>query len=279
MARIGVIGSGTMGQGIAQVFAMSGYEVLMTDVTAEVTDRGVRKIGERLQREVEKGKISAEAREKTIGLIKATYSYEDLSGCELIVEAVYENCETKKDVLKRISGINKGSMIATNTSSIPVTTLSASVTEPERFLGMHFFNPVPAMKLVELIAGEFTSEETLGRAKSITEHIGKTPVMVRDSPGFIVNRILIPEINEACFLLFEGVATTEDVDNAMKLGANHPMGPLELGDLIGLDVCLNIMDMLYSETGDPKYRPCPLLKRMVAAGKLGRKSGRGFYKY
>jgi 3-hydroxybutyryl-CoA dehydrogenase len=279
MTRIGVIGSGTMGQGIAQIFAMSGYEVLIMDINAEITCKGISRIGERLQREVEKGKMSAEAREKTMSQIKAAHKYEDLSGSELIIEAVYENCEAKKDVLSKVSGINKESVIATNTSSISVTTLSASVTEPERFLGMHFFNPVPAMKLVELIAGEFTSEEILSRVKSITEHVGKTPVMVRDSPGFIVNRILIPEINEACFLLLEGVATKEDIDKAMKLGANHPMGPLELGDLIGLDVCLNIMDMLYGETGDPKYRPCPLLKRMVSAGKLGRKSGRGFYEY
>jgi 3-hydroxybutyryl-CoA dehydrogenase len=261
-----------MGQGIAQAFAMGGYDVLITDVDSSVAERGVQRIKERLEKDEQKGRITVEERTKIVSAIKVS---EDLSGCDLIIEAVWEDLETKKRVLK---SIKSEGIIATNTSSISITALSQFVERPERFIGMHFFNPAPVMKLVELVVGELTSKETLKKSVAIVESIGKTPVIVRDSPGFVVNRILIPEINEACFLLMEDVATKEDIDSAMKLGANHPMGPLELGDLIGLDVCLGIMEVLYEELG-PKYRPCPLLKRMVAAGKLGRKSGIGFYAY
>jgi 3-hydroxybutyryl-CoA dehydrogenase len=269
---IGVVGAGTMGQGIAEAFAMGGYGVLITDSEKSIAEKGVQKIKERLAKDEQKGKITAEESKRIINAIKVS---DDLSGCDLIIEAVWEDLETKKNVLK---SIKSEGIIATNTSSISITALSQFVEKPERFIGIHFFNPAPVMKLVEIVVGELTSEETLKKAREITENLGKTPVVVRDSPGFVVNRILIPEINEACFLLMEGVATKEDIDSAMKLGANHPMGPLALADLIGLDVCLNIMEVLYRELG-PKYMPCPLLRRMVAAGKLGRKSGRGFYDY
>jgi len=265
---VGVLGAGTMGQGIAQAFAMGGYDVLVTDVDSSVAERGVQRIIERLEKDRQKGRITDEERARMISAIRVS---EDLSGCDLIIEAVWEDLETKRKVLK---GIKSDGIIATNTSSISITSLSQSVERPERFIGIHFFNPVPVMKLVELVVGELTSDETLEKARRIVESIGKTPVVVKDSPGFVVNRILIPEINEACFLLMEGVATKEDIDSAMKLGANHPMGPLALADLIGLDVCLNIMGVLCKELG-PKYMPCPLLKRWVAAGKLGQEERKG----
>jgi 3-hydroxybutyryl-CoA dehydrogenase len=272
--KAGVVGAGTMGQGIAQVFASGGYEVLLSDVDKSITEKGVQKISERLAREEQKGKMTGEERKRILGAIRACKP-EDLRDCDVVIEAVWEDLETKKNVLKSIA--SKG-IVVTNTSSLSVTELSRCIDSPERFIGVHFFNPAPVMKLVELVIGELTAESTVSRAREIVESLGKTPVIVKDSPGFVVNRILVPEINEACFMLMEGIATKEDIDGAMKLGANHPMGPLELGDLIGLDVCLDIMEILYKELG-PKYMPCPLLKKMVAAGKRGRKSGEGFYAY
>jgi 3-hydroxybutyryl-CoA dehydrogenase len=278
--RIGVIGAGTMGSGIAQACAVSGIPAVMIDVSDDATGRGTKTIALSLDRLVKKEKLTAEARDAALANVSGSTDYAALVTADLVVEAATENLELKLKVLRQIAGIvAQNILIASNTSSISITALAAVVSNPARFLGMHFFNPVPMMALVELIRGLETDETTLESAKSFVEKLGKTPVMVRNSPGFVVNRLLCPMLNEAVFALQEGIASAEDIDNAMKLGCNHPIGPLALADMIGLDVLLAVMNVFYDDFNDPKYRPAPLLKEMVAAGRLGRKSGRGFYAY
>jgi len=278
--RIGVIGAGTMGSGIAQACAVSGIPAVMIDVSDDATGRGTKTIALSLDRLVKKEKLTAEARDAALANVSGSTDYAALVTADLVVEAATENLELKLKVLRQIAGIvAQNILIASNTSSISITALAAVVSNPARFLGMHFFNPVPMMALVELIRGLETDETTLESAKSFVEKLGKTPVMVRYSPGFVVNRLLCPMLNEAVFALQEGIASAEDIDNAMKLGCNHPIGPLALADMIGLDVLLAVMNVFYDDFNDPKYRPAPLLKEMVAAGRLGRKSGRGFYAY
>jgi len=271
--RIGVIGAGTMGSGIAQACAVSGIPAVMIDVSDDATGRGTKTIALSLDRLVKKEKLTAEARDAALANVSGSTDYAALVTADLVVEAATENLELKLKVLRQIAGIvAQNILIASNTSSISITALAAVVSNPARFLGMHFFNPVPMMALVELIRGLETDETTLESAKSFVEKLGKTPVMV-------VNRLLCPMLNEAVFALQEGIASAEDIDNAMKLGCNHPIGPLALADMIGLDVLLAVMNVFYDDFNDPKYRPAPLLKEMVAAGRLGRKSGRGFYAY
>lgn len=278
--RIGVLGAGTMGNGIAQVAAQSGYDVVMRDIEQRFIDGGMKNIHRMLSKGVEKGKITEEQMETTLSRIKPTLKMEDLSGSDVVIEAVIEDTELKKSVFKEIDGLcDDHTVFATNTSSISITDLAAATNRPDRFIGMHFMNPVPLMKLVEVIRGLQTSDETLRTISDLAEKMGKTPVEVNDYPGFIANRLLMPMINEAAFCLMEGVATKENIDTVMKLGMNHPMGPLELADLIGLDVCLFIMEVLYNDFNDSKYRPCPLLKKMVRAGYLGKKTKKGFYEY
>lgn len=277
MRKIGVVGAGTMGQGIANAFATAGNEVTVVDVKKEWAENGINKICAGKDKLVAKGKITAEAAEAAKANLKAG-EYEDLADCDLIVEAALEQMALKKDVFGKLDGIVKESCIfATNTSSLSITEIANGINH--HVIGMHFFNPADRMKLVEVISGANTPEEVKEEVIAISKEIGKTPVEVKEGPGFVVNRILIPMINEATGILQEGLASVEDIDVAMQLGANHPMGPLALGDLIGLDVVLAIMNVLYDETGDPKYRPTTLLKKMVRAGKLGRKSGEGFYSY
>ncbi|HEX8598621.1 MAG TPA: 3-hydroxybutyryl-CoA dehydrogenase [Chloroflexia bacterium] len=278
--KVGVLGAGTMGNGIAQVFAASGFEVLMRDVGQMPLDRGFSAIQKSLGKFVEKGKLSAEESEAALSRIATTTELRDLAGCDLIVEAIFENFEAKSAAFVELDGLLPAeSILASNTSSIDITRLAAITKRPNRFIGMHFFNPVPLMSLVEIIRGLATSDETYQTVRQLAVKLGKTPVEVKDYPGFVSNRILMPMINEAVFALFEGVATKEDIDTVMKLGMNHPMGPLTLADFIGLDVCLDILHVLHDGFKDPKYRPCPLLVKMVQAGKLGRKTGEGFYKY
>lgn len=277
MKNVGVIGAGTMGQGIANAFATAGYNVTVCDIKIEWAQNGINKIGAKLDKLVSREKITAEKAEG----IKANLTageYKDLADCDLIVEAVLEKMEIKKDLFKTLDEICKEDCIfGTNTSSLSVTEIANGI--KHNVIGMHFFNPADRMKLVEVISGENTPVETKEAIIEYSESLGKTPVEVAEGPGFVVNRILIPMINEACFIYQEGLASVEDIDTAMKLGANHPMGPLALGDLIGLDIVLDVMEVLYTETGDPKYRPCTLLKKMVRAGKLGQKTKQGFYSY
>lgn len=277
MKNVGVIGAGTMGQGIANAFATAGYNVTVCDIKIEWAQNGINKIGAKLDKLVSREKITAEKAEG----IKANLTageYKDLADCDLIVEAVLEKMEIKKDLFKTLDEICKEDCIfGTNTSSLSVTEIANGI--KHNVIGMHFFNPADRMKLVEVISGENTPVETKEAIIEYSKSLGKTPVEVAEGPGFVVNRILIPMINEACFIYQEGLASVEDIDTAMKLGANHPMGPLALGDLIGLDIVLDVMEVLYTETGDPKYRPCTLLKKMVRAGKLGQKTKQGFYSY
>ena len=274
--KIGVVGAGTMGQGIANAFASAGNEVTVVDVKKEWAENGVAKICASKDKLVARGKIDAEAAEAAKANLKAGV-YEDLADCDLIVEAVLEQMPVKKELFAKLDEIVKEGAIGTNTSSLSVTEISNGIKHP--VIGMHFFNPADRMKLVEVISGANTPAEVKDEIIAISKEIGKTPVEVNEGPGFVVNRILVPMINEATFILQEGIASASDIDTAMQLGANHPMGPLALGDLIGLDIVLAIMDVLYNETGDSKYRASTLLRKMVRAGKLGRKTGEGFFKY
>jgi 3-hydroxybutyryl-CoA dehydrogenase len=277
---VGVLGAGTMGNGIAHVFARAGYRVILRDVERRFLDRGLETIAKNLDREVKKGKLTEADKPAVLARIEATTESSKLTAADFAVEAVPEQLDLKLRVLKEADAVLRpGVILASNTSSISITQLAAQTSRPERFIGMHFMNPVPIMQLVEVIRGLATSDDAFATTMSLCEKLEKKPVAVNDAPGFVSNRVLMPLINEAVFCVMEGVATPEAVDAVMKMGMNHPMGPLELADFIGLDVCVDILEVLYKGFGDPKYRACPLLRKYVAAGWLGRKSGRGFYKY
>ena len=280
MEKIFVLGAGTMGAGIVQAFAQKGYEVIVRDIKDEFVERGLAGINKSLSKLVSKGKMTEEDKEAILSRISGTTDMNLASDCDLVVEAAIENMKIKKEIFAELDRICKPeTILASNTSSLSITEVASATSRPEKVIGMHFFNPAPVMKLVEIIRGMATSQETFDAVKELSLGISKEPVEVKEAPGFVVNRILIPMINEASFILEEGIASVEDIDTAMKFGANHPMGPLALGDLIGLDVCLAIMDVLYNETGDTKYRASSTLRKYVRAGWLGRKSGRGFYNY
>jgi 3-hydroxybutyryl-CoA dehydrogenase len=277
---IGVVGAGTMGNGIAQVAARAGYEVVLRDVSEEFLGRGMKAIDKSLQRDVDKERLKEEEKRTIVGRIRTTTELSDLAGAGFVIEAITENLEAKQSVFQALDEVcGAEAILASNTSSISITKLGAATRRPGKVIGMHFMNPVPVMKLAEVIRGIATSDETWARTRELCEQMGKTALECNDSPGFVSNRVLMPMINEAIFALYEGVATRESIDGIMKLGMNHPMGPLTLADFIGLDVCLAILNVLHTELGDPKYRPCPLLRKYVDAGWLGRKSGRGFYEY
>ena len=277
---VGIIGSGTMGNGIAQACAVSGVRVIMVDIAQAALDKGLATVAGSLDRLIKKDKLSAEAKTQALSLIQTSTQYEDLQAAQLVIEAATENEALKIKILQQLDQLLAPEVIvATNTSSIGITQLAAATQRPDRFIGMHFFNPVPMMALVEIIRGLQTSDATHATVKALAEALGKTPITVKNAPGFVVNRILVPMINEAFFVLAEGLATAEDIDAGMKLGTNQPIGPLALADMIGLDVCLAVMNVYMEQFQDSKYRPCPLLKEMVAAGYLGRKTGRGVYTY
>ncbi|MBK6747236.1 3-hydroxybutyryl-CoA dehydrogenase [Ottowia sp.] len=280
ITTVGIVGAGTMGNGIAQACAVSGIQVVMVDIAQAAVDKGLATIGKSLDRLVGKEKITEADKAIALGRIKGSTNYDDLQAAQLVIEAATENHELKNKILKTLDGLLAPEVIiATNTSSISITQLAAATSRPERFIGMHFFNPVPMMALVELIRGYLTSDATHEAVKALAVRLGKSPITVKNAPGFVVNRILVPMINEAFFVLAEGLATPEDIDAGMRLGCNHPIGPLALADMVGLDVCLAVMEVYLAEFGDSKYRPCPLLREMVAAGQLGRKTGRGVYSY
>ena len=278
--RIGVVGAGQMGNGIAHVAAQAGFDVVMQDISDAALERGLATIRKNLGRQVRKERISQDEADAVVARIATSTSVADLRGCQLVVEAATENVSLKQKIFRNLSEVlGEDPILATNTSSISITAIAACTARPDKVIGMHFMNPVPVMKLVEIIRGLATSDETMAAVVAAAEAMGKTTVESRDMPGFIVNRVLMPYINEAVFAVYEGIASVEDVDTAMKLGTNVPMGPLTLADFIGLDTCLAIMEVLHDGLGDGKYRPCPLLRKYVEAGWLGRKSGRGFYTY
>jgi 3-hydroxybutyryl-CoA dehydrogenase len=278
--KVFVVGAGQMGNGIAQVCAQAGLEVWVSDTTEPFVKKGLAVIDKNLGRAVEKGRLTAEAKAAAMGLIHGVTDLAAAAGCDLVIEAVVESLAVKKEIFQKLDGMCRPEVVlATNTSSLPITEIAAFTGRPDKVIGMHFFNPVPVMQLVEVIRGLATSDETYRLVDELARKIGKTPVEVNDSPGFVANRLLVPMINEAAFCVYEGIATPEAVDNVMKLGMNHPMGPLALADLIGLDTVVSVLEVLYNGFGDPKYRPCPLLRKMVKAGRLGRKTGRGFYTY
>ena len=280
ITKIGVIGAGTMGHGIALVAAKAGYTVVLNDISDDFINKGLDKINRFLTKSVDKGKMTAEEKQQILTRIAGNKSLESLKDMDVVIEAIFENAEVKKQLFKKLDIIcKKDTLLCSNTSTIPITDLASVTQRPNQFIGMHFMNPVPLMKLVEVIRGLRTSDHTTKTILDLSEKIGKVPIEVNDGPGFVSNRVLIPMINEAVYCLMDGTGTAEAIDGVMKLGMNHPMGPLELADLIGLDVCLDIMTVLYNGFNDSKYRPCPLLKKMVQAGYLGRKTDHGFYEY